>query len=134
MNATFETGRKLALLGRSMVNVVSVASELGYLDVPDGLLIEAIDVDQFPPEQVVILCTGSQGEPMAALSRLATGKHPHVRVAAGDTVIIAAGAIPGNERNLAHVIDNLYVLGARVLYGSSGSGACMCQDMAVRKS
>lgn len=121
VNATFETGRKLALLGRSMVNVVSVASELGYLHVPDGLLIEAIDSDQFPPEQVVVLCTGSQGEPMAALSRLAAGKHPHVRVAAGDTVIIAAGAIPGNERDLAHVIDNLYVLGARVIYGSSGA-------------
>ncbi len=121
VNAAFETGRKLALLGRSMVNVVSVASELGYLHVPDGLLIEAIDSDQFPPEQVVVLCTGSQGEPMAALSRLAAGKHPHVRVAAGDTVIIAAGAIPGNERDLAHVIDNLYVLGARVIYGSSGA-------------
>lgn len=65
VNAAFETGRKLALLGRSMVNVVSVASELGYLQVPDGLLIEAIDSDQFPPEQVVVLCTGSQGEAMA---------------------------------------------------------------------
>lgn len=121
VNAAFETGRKLALLGRSMVNVVSVASELGYLQVPDGLIIEAIDSDQFPPEQVVVLCTGSQGEAMAALSRLASGKHPHVRINAGDTVIIAAGAIPGNERNLAHVIDNLYVLGARVIYGSSGA-------------
>ncbi|WKL01573.1 ribonuclease J [Paenibacillus amylolyticus] len=121
VNAAFETGCKLALLGRSMVNVVSVASELGYLQVPDGLLIEAIDSDQFPPEQVVVLCTGSQGEAMAALSRLASGKHPHVRINAGDTVIIAAGAIPGNERNLAHVIDNLYVLGARVIYGSSGA-------------
>lgn len=121
VNAAFETGRKLALLGRSMVNVVSVASELGYLQVPDGLLIDAMDSNQFPPDQVVVLCTGSQGEAMAALSRLSTGKHPHVRIEAGDTVIIAAGAIPGNERNLAHVIDNLYVLGARVIYGSSGA-------------
>ncbi|MFE6073673.1 ribonuclease J [Paenibacillus sp. NPDC057886] len=121
VNAAFETGRKLALLGRSMINVVSVASELGYLDVPDGLLIEAIDSDQFPPDEVVVLCTGSQGETMAALSRLAASKHPHVKIAPGDTVIIAAGAIPGNERNLAHVIDNLYVLGARVIYGSSGA-------------
>ncbi|MGV2884226.1 ribonuclease J [Paenibacillus taichungensis] len=120
VNAAFETGRKLALLGRSMINVVSVASELGYLDVPEGLLIEAIDSDQFPPDEVVVLCTGSQGETMAALSRLAASKHPHVKIAPGDTVIIAAGAIPGNERNLAHVIDNLYVLGARVIYGSSG--------------
>lgn len=121
VNAAFETGRKLALLGRSMINVVSVASELGYLDVPEGLLIEAVDSDQFPPDEVVVLCTGSQGETMAALSRLAASKHPHVKIAPGDTVIIAAGAIPGNERNLAHVIDNLYVLGARVIYGSSGA-------------
>ncbi|MHA7581713.1 ribonuclease J [Paenibacillus vandeheii] len=121
VNAAFETGRKLALLGRSMINVVSVASELGYLTVPEGLLIEAIDSDQFPPDEVVVLCTGSQGETMAALSRLAASKHPHVKIAPGDTVIIAAGAIPGNERNLAHVIDNLYVLGARVIYGSSGA-------------
>lgn len=121
VNAAFETGRKLALLGRSMINVVSVASELGYLDVPEGLLIEAMDSDQFPPDEVVVLCTGSQGETMAALSRLAASKHPHVKIAPGDTVIIAAGAIPGNERNLAHVIDNLYVLGARVIYGSSGA-------------
>lgn len=121
VNAAFETGRKLALLGRSMINVVSVASELGYLDVPEGLLIEAIDSDQIPPDEVVVLCTGSQGETMAALSRLAASKHPHVKIAPGDTVIIAAGAIPGNERNLAHVIDNLYVLGARVIYGSSGA-------------
>lgn len=121
VNAAFETGRKLALLGRSMVNVVSVASELGYLHVPEGLLIEAVDSDQFPPDQVVVLCTGSQGESMAALSRLAASKHPHVKITPGDTVIIAAGAIPGNERNLAHVIDNLYVLGARVIYGSSGA-------------
>ncbi|MEC0124891.1 ribonuclease J [Paenibacillus pabuli] len=121
VNAAFETGRKLALLGRSMINVVSVASELGYLDVPEGLLIEAVDSDQFSPEEVVVLCTGSQGETMAALSRLAASKHPHVKIAPGDTVIIAAGAIPGNERNLAHVIDNLYVLGARVIYGSSGA-------------
>lgn len=121
VNAAFQTGRKLALLGRSMINVVSVASELGYLDVPDGLLIEAADSGQFPREQVVVLCTGSQGEAMAALSRLAAGKHPQVSIESGDTVIIAAGAIPGNERNLAHVIDNLYVLGARVIYGSSGA-------------
>ncbi|WP_405156603.1 ribonuclease J [Paenibacillus sp. FSL K6-0108] len=121
VNAAFETGRKLALLGRSMVNVVSVASELGYLNVPEGLLIEAVDSDQFPPDEVVVLCTGSQGETMAALSRLAASKHPHVKIAPGDTVIIAAGAIPGNERNLAHVIDNLYLLGARVIYGSSGA-------------
>lgn len=121
IDAAVETGRKLVLLGRSMVNVVSVAEELGYLNLPEGLLIDATETEKFPPEKIAVLCTGSQGEPMAALSRLASSRHPHIEILPGDTVIIAAGAIPGNERNLAHVIDNLYVLGAQVIYGSSSS-------------
>ncbi|GIP19813.1 ribonuclease J [Paenibacillus sp. J22TS3] len=124
IDAAVETGRKLVLLGRSMVNVVSVAKDLGYLKMPEGLLIDAGDTERFPPEQIAILCTGSQGEPMAALSRLASSKHQQIEILPGDTVIIAAGAIPGNERNLARVIDNLYVIGARVIYGS-GSAAGM---------
>ncbi|UNK16313.1 ribonuclease J [Paenibacillus sp. N3/727] len=121
IDAAVETHRKLVLLGRSMVNVVSVAKDLGYLKLPDDLLIDAKMTEQYPPEKIAILCTGSQGEPMAALSRLASSKHPHIEILPGDTVIIAAGAIPGNERNLAHVIDNLYVLGANVIYGSGSS-------------
>lgn len=121
IDAAVETNRKLVLLGRSMVNVVSVAKDLGYLKLPDDLLIDAKMTEQYPPEKIAILCTGSQGEPMAALSRLASSKHPHIEILPGDTVIIAAGAIPGNERNLAHVIDNLYVLGANVIYGSGSS-------------
>ncbi|RAR42309.1 ribonuclease J [Paenibacillus sp. MDMC362] len=123
IDAATETGRKLILLGRSMVNVVSVSKEHGYLNIPDDLLIDAGDSERYPPDKIAVLCTGSQGEPMAALSRLANSKHPHIEILPGDTVIIAAGAIPGNERNLAHVIDNLYVLGAQVIYGSgSASG------------
>lgn len=123
IDAAAETGRKLILLGRSMVNVVTVSKEHGYLNIPDDLLIEAGDSERYPPDKIAVLCTGSQGEPMAALSRLANSKHPHIEILPGDTVIIAAGAIPGNERNLAHVIDNLYVLGAQVIYGSgSASG------------
>lgn len=118
IDAAVETERKLILLGRSMVNVVAVAKEHGYLNMPDDLLIDAGDSERYPPDQIAVLCTGSQGEPMAALSRLANSKHPHIEILPGDTVIIAAGAIPGNERNLAHVIDNLYVLGAQVIYGS----------------
>lgn len=123
IDAAIETNRKLALLGRSMVNVVEVANDLGYLRIPEGLLIDARDSEKYPPEQIAVLCTGSQGEPMAALSRLASSQHPHIEILPGDTVIIAAGAIPGNERNLSNVVDNLYGIGAKVIYGSgSASG------------
>ncbi|KAF6631894.1 ribonuclease J [Paenibacillus sp. EKM208P] len=121
IDAAVETGRKLVLLGRSMINVVSVAKELGFLHMPEDLLIEPGETERFPAEEIAVLCTGSQGEPMAALSRLANSLHPKIEILPGDTVIIAAGAIPGNERNLSQVIDNLYVLGAQVIYGSGSS-------------
>ncbi|MCM3742239.1 ribonuclease J [Oceanobacillus luteolus] len=113
--------RKLVLLGRSMVNVVKVAMNKGHLIVPKSLLIDARDMDEFPPEKVVILCTGSQGEPMAALSRLSTGNFRDVEVLPEDTIILAAGPIPGNERNVTRIVDNLYQLGAHVIYGSGSS-------------
>ncbi|WP_313804808.1 ribonuclease J [Cytobacillus sp.] len=119
--AAEKTKRKLALLGRSMVNVVGVAMERGYLTIPKGMLIEARDVNHLPPERVTILCTGSQGETLAALSRLSTGNFRDVEILAEDTVIIAAGPIPGNERNVSHIVDNLYKLGAHVIYGSGSS-------------
>lgn len=118
IDAALKTNRKLALLGRSMVNVVAVAAELGYLNVPEGMLIEAADVNRMAPERVAVLCTGSQGEPMAALSRLASSNHRQVNILPDDTVIIAATPIPGNERNVAHIVDNLFLLGAKVIYGS----------------
>ncbi len=121
IDAAVETGRKLVLLGRSMINVVTVAKELGFLHMPEDLLIEAGDTERYPAEKIAVLCTGSQGEPMAALSRLANSLHPKIEILPGDTVIIAAGAIPGNERNLSQVIDNLYVLGANVIYGSGSA-------------
>lgn len=121
VNAAEQTKRKLALLGRSMVNVVGVAMERGYLTIPKGMLIEARDVNNLPPEMVTILCTGSQGETMAALSRLSTGNFRDVEILTEDTVIIAAGPIPGNERNVSHIVDNLYKLGAHVIYGSGSS-------------
>ncbi|MDR6999898.1 ribonuclease J [Neobacillus niacini] len=121
VNAAMLTNRKLALLGRSMVNVVDVAIERGYLTVPEGMLIEARDVDPLPPEKVAILCTGSQGEPMAALARLASGNYRDVAIYPGDTVILAASPIPGNERDVSRIIDNLFKLGARVIYGSGSS-------------
>ncbi|MCU9612003.1 ribonuclease J [Caldibacillus lycopersici] len=115
------TNRKLVLLGRSMVNVVQVAMNRGYLDVPEGMIIESDQIEQFPPEQIAILCTGSQGEPNAALSRLSSGNFRGVEILPEDTVILAAGPIPGNERNVTRIVDNLYSIGANVIYGSGST-------------
>ncbi|MDF2903947.1 MAG: Zn-dependent hydrolase [Bacillus sp. (in: firmicutes)] len=121
VEASIKTNRKLALLGRSMVNVVSVAIEHGYLNVPEGMLIEANEVDKLAPEKVTILCTGSQGEPNAALARLASGNYRDAAIYPGDTVIFAASPIPGNEKDVTRIIDNLFQLGAKVVYGSGSS-------------
>ncbi|MEC1722808.1 ribonuclease J [Schinkia azotoformans] len=115
------TNRKLALLGRSMVNVVQVAIERGYLDVPEGMIIEPNLINTMMPERVAILCTGSQGEPLAALARLSTGDYRGAEISSGDTVILAAGPIPGNERSVTKIIDNLFALGAKVIYGSGST-------------
>ncbi|MBB5175077.1 RNase J family beta-CASP ribonuclease [Texcoconibacillus texcoconensis] len=121
VDAAKKTNRKLALLGRSMVNVVGVAEERGYLDVPDDMIIDQKQINDFPPERVAIACTGSQGESLAALSRLSTGNFRGVEVLPGDTVILAAGPIPGNERSVTRIVDNLFTLGANVIYGTGSS-------------
>ncbi|MGD7055994.1 ribonuclease J [Rossellomorea aquimaris] len=121
VDASIKTNRRLALLGRSMINVVSVAIERGYLTVPDGMLIDAREIDALPPEKVAILCTGSQGEPRAALGRLSTGSFRDVYVYPGDTVILAASPIPGNEKDVSRILDNLFQLGADVIYGSGST-------------
>jgi ribonuclease J len=121
VDAAIKTNRRLALLGRSMVNVVSVAIERGYLTVPEGMIIDAFEVDQMSPEKVAILCTGSQGEQMAALSRLSSGNFRDVAIHPGDTVIMAASPIPGNEKDVSKIIDNLFQLGAKVIYGSGST-------------
>ncbi|MDF2668047.1 MAG: ribonuclease [Paenibacillus sp.] len=118
IDAAGKTNRKVALLGRSMVNVVTIARKLGYLDMPDEQLIDTSEVNRYSPESVVILCTGSQGEPMAALSRLSNSSHRQIEILPGDTVIIAATPIPGNERNVSRIVDNLFQLKAKVIYGS----------------
>ncbi len=119
VNATMKTNRRLALLGRSMVNVVKVARDRGYVDIPDWMLIDAREVRNLPPEKVVVLCTGSQGEPLAALSRLSTNNNRDVKVLPNDTVIFAASPIPGNEKSVSKIVDNLFQLGAKVIYGSA---------------
>lgn len=121
VDAAIKTNRKLALIGRSMVNVVSVAIERGYINIPEGMLIEANEVEGLAPERVAILCTGSQGEPMAALARLSSGNYRDVSIYPGDTVILAASPIPGNERDVSKIIDNLFQLGAKVIYGSGST-------------
>ncbi len=117
INAAAETRRKMTVIGRSMVNVVSIASELGYLTIPEGMLIEPEEVTKLPADRVVILSTGSQGEPMSALTRMARSTHRKVDILPGDTVIIAATPIPGNERYVGRTVDELMRLGASVIYG-----------------
>ncbi len=109
-------GRKVAVSGRSMLNVVQVASELGYLTVPEGILIDIDIINRYTPDQLVIITTGSQGEPMSALRRMAFGDHRKVEIGAGDMIIISATPIPGNEKLVTKVINELLKLGAEVVY------------------
>lgn len=118
ITAAYKTNRKVAVVGRSMVNVVAIASELGYLDVPEGTLIDVDEIVNLPGNQACILTTGSQGEPMAALSRMAMSDHRSVSIQPGDTVIISASPIPGNEKSVARTTDRLFKLGANVIYGA----------------
>lgn len=117
INTAIQFKRKVTVLGRNMVNNVQVAIELGYLDVPEGVLIEPDELNRYPADQVLILTTGSQGEPMAGLSRMASNNHRSVSIMPGDTVIISATPIPGNETGVGRTIDNLMRLGANVIAG-----------------
>ncbi|MFO7741469.1 MAG: ribonuclease J [Anaerolineae bacterium] len=109
-------GRKFAVAGRSMVENTAMARELGYLDIPDEMMIELHEIDRFPRERVVIMATGAQGEPMAVLSRLATGRHHALDVEEGDTVVLSSHTIPGNEEMIHEVINRLFQRGADVYY------------------
>ena len=108
--------RRVAILGRSMVNVVNISLELGYIHAPEGVIIDVEDVMNYPANRVVIITTGSQGEPMSALTRMALSDHRQVDIMQGDTVIISATPIPGNEKLVAKTVDNLMRLGANVIY------------------
>ncbi len=111
-------GRKVAVIGRSMVNVVGISRELGYLNVPDKTIIEVEEISNYPEEKLVLLTTGSQGEPMSALTRISVSEHKKVEVIPGDTVVIAATPIPGNEKLVSRTINNLFKRGAKVYYES----------------
>ena len=114
-------GRKVAVVGRSMVNNVRISSQLGYMNIPEGILIEMEDIGKYPTGEIVIVTTGSQGEPMSALTRIATADHRWVAIESGDTVIISATPIPGNEKLVAKTVDLLFRQGAEVIY-EKGAG------------
>ncbi len=118
ISAACKYDRKVAIIGRSMLNVVNIAYELGYLQIPEGLLIDLDEANRLPQNKVVLLCTGSQGEPMSALTRIAMSDHKQVEILPGDTVIISANPIPGNEKLVARVVDLLFRRGAKVIYES----------------
>ncbi len=115
LNAADKAGRKVAMVGRSMVRNMGIAAELGYLHVPDGVLVDVKKLDNFPDDQVVLVCTGSQGEPMAALSRMANRDH-RIDVGEGDTVLMASSLIPGNENAVYRIINGLMRLGVNVVH------------------
>ncbi|MBR3623593.1 MAG: ribonuclease J [Selenomonadaceae bacterium] len=109
--------RKVAILGRSMVNVVTISLELGYIHAPEGTIIDIDEINNYPMSRIVIITTGSQGEPMSALTRMSQSDHKKVGIVPDDTVIISATPIPGNEKLVAKTVDNLMKLGANVIYG-----------------
>ncbi len=116
INAANKYNRKVAIVGRSMLNVVNIAQETGYITIPRDTLIEIESIDKYPRDQIAVITTGSQGEPMSALTRMARGDHRNVEIVPGDTVIISASPIPGNEKLVAKTINQLYKLGAEVVY------------------
>jgi ribonuclease J len=115
LDAAAGNGRKVAFVGRSMIRNMGVARDLGYLHVPAGLVVDVKDLDELPPSEVALICTGSQGEPMSVLSRMANRDHP-IRVVEGDTVILASSLIPGNENAVNRVVNGLTRWGARVVH------------------
>lgn len=118
INASYKFGRKVTVVGRSMVNVVKAATDLGYLVIPEGTMVDIDQIDRYPSEKVVIITTGSQGEPMSALSRMAASEHRKIEIEPGDLVIISASPIPGNEKSIFKVINELFKKGADVIYES----------------
>jgi len=116
MELAFEYRRKVALVGRSMSESAEIASDLGYIDVPDGLLIHPGEIKNFTPEKVCVLISGTQGEPMSALSRAAVANHKHAKIEAGDSVVLSSRIIPGNEKAIYRMIDHLFRREAHVIY------------------
>lgn len=109
--------KKIAVSGRSMIKNIEIAKRIGYLHVPDGVIVDMKHINDFPKEDVVILCTGSQGEEYAALVRMASGEHKQIKIEPGDTIVLSSSVVPGNERSVAETINSLFREGAEVIYG-----------------
>ena len=128
INSAYKYGRKVVVEGRSMVNIISTASELGYLSIPEHTLIEIDQLNNYPDEKTVLITTGSQGESMAALSRMAADIHKKVTIKPGDTVIFSSNPIPGNEKAVSRVINELSQKGANVIFQDAHVSGHACQE------
>ena len=128
INCAEKYGRKVAIEGRSMVNIISIASELGYLSLPDNILIDVEQLRSYPDEQTVIITTGSQGESMAALSRMANGTHRKVSIKPNDTIVFSSNPIPGNEKSVTGIINELMMKGADVIFQDVHVSGHACQE------
>ena len=128
INSAYKYGRKCVVEGRSMVNVISTAAELGYLNVPENTLIELDQMKNYPDEQMVLITTGSQGESMAALSRMAANIHKKITIKPNDTIIFSSNPIPGNEKAVSKVINELSMKGAKVIFQDVHVSGHACQE------
>ena len=128
INTSYKYGRKVVVEGRSMVNIISVASELGYLNVPENTLIETDQLKNYPREKTTIITTGSQGESMAALSRMAADIHKKISIMPGDTIILSSNPIPGNEKAVSNIINELSEKGANVIFQDTHVSGHACQE------
>lgn len=128
INTSYKYGRKVVVEGRSMVNIISVASELGYLQVPENTLIEVDQLKNYLPENTTIITTGSQGESMAALSRMSTGIHRKISIEPTDLIIFSSSPIPGNEKSVSHVMNALLAKGAEVIFQDAHVSGHACQE------
>ena len=128
INSADKFGRKVAIEGRSMVNIISIASELGYLTLPDNILIDVDNLKSYPDDRTVIITTGSQGESMAALSRMANGSHRKVSIKPNDTIVFSSNPIPGNEKSVTGIINELMMKGAEVIFQDVHVSGHACQE------